>query len=139
MFIGDEGFGQSEFILRPFSGKFLSVEKRVFNYRLSRARRHIECTFGILANKWRIFHRPLNVDPKLANLIIKTCCTLHNYVRDRDGVQFNDTLLVEGFYDLARWPIRGGRVSNTVRQQFMNYYGRKFVVAIKQDWDIGEQ
>jgi hypothetical protein len=98
MFVGDEGFGQSEFILRPFSGKFLSVEKRVFNYRLSRARRFIECTFGILANKWRIFHRPLNVDPRLANLIIKTCCTLHNYVRDRDGVKFKVVMCrVESF------------------------------------------
>lgn len=122
MFVADEGFGQSNFILRPFAGKFLSVEKRVFNYRLCRARRYIECAFGILANKWRIFHRALNVDPKLANLIIKTCCTLHNFVRDRDGVKFNDTLLVEGFYDLARWPIPGGVVANKVRQKFTDYF-----------------
>ncbi|KAJ8915528.1 hypothetical protein NQ315_012410 [Exocentrus adspersus] len=47
--------------------------------------RYIECTFGILANKWRIFHRPLNVDLDLAQDIIKACCVLHNFVRARDG------------------------------------------------------
>nr|CAH7767049.1 unnamed protein product [Callosobruchus chinensis] len=26
---------------------------------LCRARRYVECSFGILSNKWRIFHRPL--------------------------------------------------------------------------------
>lgn len=122
MLIADEGFGQSEYILRPFSGKFLSVEKQVFNYRLSRARRYIECSFGILASKWKIFQRPLDVELTLANQIIKTCCVLHNFVRDRDGVKFQDTLLVEGFYDLTRWPLPGGRVANTIRQKYAEYF-----------------
>ena len=26
---------------------------------------YIECTFGILANKWRILHKPLNVNMTL--------------------------------------------------------------------------
>ncbi|KAJ8878708.1 hypothetical protein PR048_019293 [Dryococelus australis] len=84
MFIADEGFSQSNFILRPFAGKVLSIDKRVFNYRLCTVRRYIECAFGILGNMWCIFHRPINVDPKLARQIIKTCCALHNFVRARD-------------------------------------------------------
>jgi hypothetical protein len=59
--VGDECLGISSKLLRPFGGKNLTVNKKVFNYRLTRARRYIECTFGILANKWRIFHRPLIV------------------------------------------------------------------------------
>uniref|UniRef100_A0A6P7F4P0 Protein ALP1-like n=1 Tax=Diabrotica virgifera virgifera TaxID=50390 RepID=A0A6P7F4P0_DIAVI len=74
VFVGDEGFGLSTKILRPYGGKCLTIKKRVFNYRLSRARRYIECSFGILANKWRIFHRPLNVDITLCESIIKVCC-----------------------------------------------------------------
>jgi hypothetical protein len=78
--VGDEGFGLGYFLLQPYGGSFLPVNKRVFNYRLSRARRYIECTFGILANKWRIFHRPLNVSLERPEDIIKTCCALHNSV-----------------------------------------------------------
>ncbi|XP_045778435.1 protein ALP1-like [Maniola jurtina] len=59
VFIGDEAFGLHKHLLRPYSGKQLTMKKRVFNYRLSRARRYVECSFGILTNKWRILHRPI--------------------------------------------------------------------------------
>ncbi|KAJ0176586.1 hypothetical protein K1T71_007765 [Dendrolimus kikuchii] len=61
VFIGDEAFGISNFIQRPYVGKYLNEKKRIFNYRLSRARRYIECSFSFMANKWRILHRPINV------------------------------------------------------------------------------
>lgn len=93
-FVGDEAFGLSPNLLRPYSGKHLSVPKRVFNYRLSRARRYVECTFGILSNKWRILHRTIDVDVEFAIDIVKSCCVLHNFVRKRDGYSFDDTLLL---------------------------------------------
>ncbi|CAH2010266.1 unnamed protein product [Acanthoscelides obtectus] len=54
--VGDETFPLSENLLRPFGGKQLTPLKETFNARLTRARRYIEWCFGILANKWRIFH-----------------------------------------------------------------------------------
>jgi len=38
----------------------------------------VECAFDILANKWRIFHRPLDVTPQFCNNIVKICayCTV---------------------------------------------------------------
>lgn len=89
--VGDEAFGLSNHVLRPFAGNNLGRNKRIFNYRLCRARRYIECTFGILANKWRIFHRPLNVNIKLAVSITKASCLLHNFTRERHGVNFEHT------------------------------------------------
>ncbi|XP_026821718.1 protein ALP1-like [Rhopalosiphum maidis] len=62
VFVGDEAFGLSTNMLRPYAGKCLPINKRIFNYRLSRARRYVECAFGILSNKWRIFHRAIDVD-----------------------------------------------------------------------------
>ena len=59
---------------------------------LTRARRMVECAFGILCNKWRIFHRAIDVRPDFCDVIVKTCCILHNFVRQRDGCQFQDTL-----------------------------------------------
>ena len=72
--VGDEAFGQTDKIMRPYAGTHLNERKINFNTRLSRARRFIECTFGILSNKWRIFHRPMNVNVQLAVGITKACC-----------------------------------------------------------------
>jgi hypothetical protein len=43
----------------------------------------LKCTFGILSNKWRIFHRPLNVSVEFAEDIVKACTVLHNFLRVR--------------------------------------------------------
>ncbi|KAJ8896423.1 hypothetical protein PR048_001767 [Dryococelus australis] len=88
------------FVMRPYTGTFLSYKKPIFNYRLCRARRSVACTFGILTNKWRIFHRPINVKQlPLIIVIIKCCCVLHNFVRSRDGVNFEDTLVIHCISD----------------------------------------
>lgn len=90
--IGDEAFGLHKNLLRPFPGRGLDQRKRIFNYRLSRARRYVECAFGILANKWRVLHTPIQVGPDFTDKIVKACCVLHNYVRSRDGFNFEHTL-----------------------------------------------
>lgn len=61
VFVADNAFPMNEHILKDFSNHNLSIKQRVFNYRLHRARRYVECAFGILSNKWRIFHRAINV------------------------------------------------------------------------------
>lgn len=123
--IGDEGFGLQENLLRPFGGTHLDQQKLIFNYRLTRARRYVEVAFGILANKWRIFHRPLDVKEETAVQIVKACTVLHNFVRERDGVNFDDTRLdqVNDFDELAsNHHVRSGHSANSVRNQFMDYF-----------------
>uniref|UniRef100_A0A2S2PQM4 DDE Tnp4 domain-containing protein n=1 Tax=Schizaphis graminum TaxID=13262 RepID=A0A2S2PQM4_SCHGA len=98
------------------------MKKRIFNYRLSRARRYIECTFGILANKWRIFHRPINVNTDFAEDIIKACCILHNFVIERDGYNFEHTLTDELNSLQQQENVQGGVVTNTIRDHFSTHF-----------------
>jgi hypothetical protein len=41
--VGDEAFGLSEHLMRPYAGHNLNAKKRIFNYRLCRARRYVYC------------------------------------------------------------------------------------------------
>ncbi|XP_060855314.1 uncharacterized protein LOC132932993 [Metopolophium dirhodum] len=83
--IGDEAFGLHRNLLRPYPGRRLTFKRKIFNYRLSRARRYVECAFGILANKWRVLNSAMLVEPNFADDVVKACCILDNYVRRRDG------------------------------------------------------
>lgn len=120
--VGDEAFSLSENIMRPYCGKKLTETKRIFNYRLSRARRYIECCFGIMANKWRILHRPLNVNIEFAYAILKACCVLHNYVRLRDGFRFDETLFQSSLSSLNCTTVRPNMRSLNTRDTFADYF-----------------
>lgn len=121
--VGDEAFALHQHLLRPYGGCNLAIKKRIFNYRLSRARRYVECTFGILSNKWRIFHRPINVKPDFAVAIVKACVVLHNFVRDRDGYQVEDTDFITGLEDVPRQTqSRGGLTPNNIRNILSDYF-----------------
>nr|CAH7765523.1 unnamed protein product [Callosobruchus chinensis] len=121
--IGDEAFGLSTYILRPYAGKDLSRQTKIFNYRLSRAMRYIECSFGILSNKWRISHRPFNVNTINAELIMKVCCTLHNFVRERDGVDLEHKLQIIGLHEDNSVAVgRSERSAISIRETFTEYF-----------------
>uniref|UniRef100_A0A8C5N0E5 DDE Tnp4 domain-containing protein n=1 Tax=Leptobrachium leishanense TaxID=445787 RepID=A0A8C5N0E5_9ANUR len=121
VFVGDEAFALAEHLMRPYSNRGLSVEKRVFNYRLTRARRVVECAFGILSNKWGILHRPINLKLENAISVVKAVCVLHNFVRCRDGFSFEDSLAhcMESTDLLAS---RGSRHGGSVRDNFAAYF-----------------
>ncbi|XP_069593340.1 uncharacterized protein [Ranitomeya imitator] len=80
--VSDEAFALTTNLLRPYPRRGLDARRRIFNYRLSRARRYVECTFGIMSSQWRIFHTPIQLDTDTVDTVIKACCVLHNYARD---------------------------------------------------------
>ncbi|XP_041437218.1 protein ALP1-like [Xenopus laevis] len=121
VFVGDDVFGLAENIMRPYPGSQRAIEKRVFNYRLSRARRMVECTFGILSNKCCVFHTSIQLEPDFVDIIIKACCVLHNFVRLRDRYNYQDTL-TDDIPDIDWATVRGPTGGMRVRDQFANYF-----------------
>ncbi|KAH7942637.1 hypothetical protein HPB51_028680 [Rhipicephalus microplus] len=79
-FVGDEGFQLRRDFMRPFPARLLEDERRVFNYRLSRARRCAENAFGITAARWRILLRTIQLLPKNVDYVVKAACVLHNFL-----------------------------------------------------------
>lgn len=56
--VADDAFLMKEYIMKPYGRSDLyDINKRVYNYRLSRARRTVENAFEILASRFRIFQK----------------------------------------------------------------------------------
>ena len=80
---GDDAFPLENNIMKPYSQRHLSEEKRIFNYRLSRGRRISENVFGILASRFRVFLTSLCVKPDSATKIVLAAIALHNFLRSK--------------------------------------------------------
>ena len=86
--------------MRPYSGKALiNDQRKIFNYRLSRARRIIENTFGILVSCWSVFQTPINATPEKVEKIILAAVALHNYLRQTDNANYTPVGFVDSEND----------------------------------------
>lgn len=141
VFIGDEAFAMRTDFLRPFSQKDLSYERRIFNYRLSRACRIIENVFGILVLRFRIFQTAINLLPRKTKNVVLACCALHNFLRakcigysipDESDEQAEDNMsqVEQSLAGLQRGTMRNtSNAAKKVRYTFMNYFNNEGKVA----------
>ena len=79
--VGDDAFPLTTYMMKPYPQKDLSIDKKIFNYRLSRARRISENAFGILAARWRVFCKPFALHPEKVKIITFSILILHNWLR----------------------------------------------------------
>ncbi|XP_063925016.1 uncharacterized protein LOC135138913 isoform X2 [Zophobas morio] len=119
VFIGDEAFALRPYLMRPFPYRQSrsNIRKEKYNTRLCRARRVVENAFGILAQKWRIFYRPLETSVGTTVTIVKTACLLHNYlILTNSDDQYFEFLEppednIEAFTNLGNDPRRASTIS----------------------------
>ena len=87
--LGDNAFSLKTWLMNPYSHRNKTHDELIFNYRHSRGRRVVECTFGIFAQRFRCFLRPLEVTPRAARRITSACVCLHNLLRTRYPSTYN--------------------------------------------------
>lgn len=152
--VGDEAFPLKTNLMRPYPGKSIKKsrgndgevnhdmkKKRIFNYRLSRARRVVENSFGILTQKWRIFKVPINATVTTVELIIKACVCLHNFLLEKKYSYYanvssikNVDLAGTAFSPIVNKITSHKRTAAEVRDQFADFFTTEGTV----DWQDGK-
>ena len=144
VFVADDAFSLMPNMLKPFSKRHLTKEERIFNYRLSRARRMIENVFGILTTKWRILKTTINTNVDLAENIVLATVSLHNWLRRSNEYMtpgLVDTENINGDFQPGSWRSDGDtlsdiqaitgnslQVAKDVRNNFANYFAKEGAV-----------
>ncbi|XP_069680511.1 uncharacterized protein [Periplaneta americana] len=130
VFVGDEAFPLKRYLMRPFPRDQVhnNEPKSVFNYRLSRARRIVENTFGILVSQWGVYEKPFRCRVELVDKIVKATCVLHNYMRQNIYVtpvgQCEQEILTQDacLDSIPRVGCNATQEAFNVRQEFMRYF-----------------
>ena len=81
--VGDEAFPLKTWLMKPLPQRGMSREQRIFNYRLSRARRVVENAFGILSARFRCLLTTMPQKPHTVTTIVLASCLLHNILITR--------------------------------------------------------
>lgn len=79
-FVVDDAFGLCETMLKPYPLRNMTPKQKVFNYRLSRARRCVENAFGIMTSRFRVLRTPIMQNYSNAVSTTKAIVVLHNYL-----------------------------------------------------------
>ncbi|XP_063530916.1 uncharacterized protein LOC134755454 isoform X2 [Cydia strobilella] len=133
VFVGDEAFPLLENFMRPYPRVQLNEQKRIFNYRLSRARRIVETTFGVLARKWYVYRKDFECNVKTVDKVVKATCVLHNFLIERQPDYFStiETTIPTG----TLRPITDNPIivetsdGNQVREKYCSYFNNEGKVS----------
>ncbi|XP_024083021.1 protein ALP1-like [Cimex lectularius] len=128
VFVGDEAFPLMPNLMRPYPRLKVTnnSQNKVFNYRLSRARQTVECAFGILSVRFRVYKRPFECKLETIENIVKATTVLHNYLRTNavqsNSIDVDDELMISNnnsiLVPLQNNRIRSSRQAFLIREKF---------------------
>lgn len=85
----------------------------------------VECAFGRLASRFRIFHRPIETTLETTDLIVKAACALHNFLtKELSHVPREDEICqidTAGFDSVGSQFIYCNKSASTSRQNVVQY------------------
>lgn len=93
--VADDAFPLCQYIMKKYSHQNLSHDEKIFNYRLSRARRIVENFFRILSSRFRVLHTKICFIPKYARRVVEACVILYNGSRRRNIGNYLQTGLLD--------------------------------------------
>ncbi|CAK1590962.1 unnamed protein product [Parnassius mnemosyne] len=74
--------------MKPYEGDpERGSSERMFNYRLSRACRVVENTFGVLSSSYRVLCKPMLLEPEKAIKVVLATVYLYNYLRSNSNLR----------------------------------------------------
>lgn len=80
--VADDAFALSENIMKPYPvHQTKGSKEKIFNYRLSRARRVSENVFGIMSSIFRVLRKPMLLSPEKATSVTLACTYFHNFLK----------------------------------------------------------
>lgn len=148
VFVADDAFALSKNVMKPYPGQLPgnASPKRIFNYRLSRARRIVENVFGICAATFRVLLKPIALHPKKVESVVLAIIYLHNFLRRNSASKNNynppgtfdyedtDNNIVisgnwrsqvsegDGLINIQNIPRRPGNAAQNIRDEFTEYF-----------------
>lgn len=109
--VSDDAFAIKPYIMKPYPFRNQPGPNRVFNYRLSRARRVVENAFGHIAHRFRILRKYIELCPEKAIKVVLAICVLHNFLLSRNSKMYvrqgSFDSEQDGFVENANWRQEG--------------------------------
>lgn len=132
--LADEAYPLLPHLMTPYKRNTLTPRRKNFNNRLSRARKTVECAFGILYAKWRILSKELETEVELTEMMIKCICVLHNTILEREGFQRHIMTEVEVANDSVVWQREGRQLGSAkeIRNTFAMFM-EKYPLSYKDN------
>lgn len=82
--VADDAFALKPYMMKPYNFRGQDIGQRVFNYRLSRARRMVESVFGLMASKFRVLRTTIELSEENTKTCVLAICVLHNFLLTSD-------------------------------------------------------
>ncbi|XP_018394737.1 PREDICTED: putative nuclease HARBI1 [Cyphomyrmex costatus] len=142
--VADEAFQLTPYMMRPYPRKDLGIRKKVFNYRLSRARRTVECAFGLLAARWRVYGKPIIASVSTTRNIIKATTAIHNFVMisERESIRMlpqysrytaqDRAIISDGLRNISRSVSSNSVQAVKIRDDFTDFFNN--IGAMPWQW-----
>ena len=132
--VGDDAFGLKPHIMKPYPGRDIGDFERIFNYRLSRARRVTENAFGILSKRFCVLDKKINLSADKCTMIVNTCIVLHNFLMSQQDRQYGQANSCQDHVGLTSVRHQGSNHNSESARQVRDELADYFISNGQVDW-----